>query len=74
VDSIPSVKEVKIGVTMPMGNSDYISEVRDVQLGWAVSPILADEDLKPNEYSAAAYLQPLHTALALGLLTCMSLL
>ena len=25
----------------------------DVQIGWAVSPILAQEDLQPNEYSGA---------------------
>ena len=45
-----------MGIAMVIDETqgEYLSDVDDVQIGWAVSPILAQEDLQPNEYSGAA--------------------
>ena len=50
------------------GRTEYITKDLDVKIGWAVSPIIAKEDIEANEYSAAIKLEYSVIAVALSLL------
>ena len=61
ITEVPSVRQAKMGIAMSYIDSDtsnetYLSDIQDVQIGWAVSPILAEENIEPNAYSSAVHL------------------
>jgi len=70
ISDVPSVTTAKMGIAMVIDadKAEYLSDVDDVQIGWAVSPILASEDLTPNKSYSGALSLAASTALTLGLL------